>query len=83
LAEYNDKTDTRLSGLHEQVKEAELMLEDEVGRLEELMGDRLAASDQKMEDRLAQVSGVPAQGTLLALYADSYAPLCVWETVLG
>lgn len=55
MAQNQVETDRRLDRLHEQLKEQEIVLEDEVARLEVYLGERLDAVDLKLDETATQV----------------------------
>ena len=57
MAQNQVETERRLDRLHEQIKEQEIMLEDEVARLEVYLGEKLDAADLKLDETVAQVRG--------------------------
>ena len=57
MAQNQVDTERRLDRLHEQIKEQEIMLEDEVARLEVYLGEKLDAADLRLDETVAQVRG--------------------------
>lgn len=57
LTDFHLETDTRVTSIHEQLKETQLMLEDEVERLEEYFGDKVMEAEMRLDEKFEKVWG--------------------------